>query len=360
MVYTGVSGVILLAKNPAFMREAPWDIEILGKSMLDWVKLAFSEDPVVVVEDDGSKITDLLRPHISNYEYTVVLYSDTPLISRKTVLEAVSFCRANKINVCRMTRGFVFNTAFLQSCDDLIAKNRYYFSEEEDFITASNYGQTALVTDILRNRIIRYHMDEGVYIVDPQTTVIEGDCVIGRGTKIEGNNRLEGKCLIGENVKLNSGNVINSCIIGQDCVCSSSRVELAVIGKGTTVGPFAYIRPECIIGENCRIGDFVELKKIRTGNGCKISHLAYVGDCVMGNRCNIGCGVVFCNYDGKIKHATTLGDDVFVGSNSNLIAPLDIGSGAYIAAGSTITESVSGGLAVARARQVNKPGWIKN
>lgn len=360
MVYTGISGVILKTKHPAFLREEPWNIEILGKSMLDWVRLAFSEDPVTAIEDDGSNITDLLRPHLNNYEFTVVLYSDTPLISRKTVLEAVNFCRAKKINVCRMTRGFVFSTAFLRGCDDIIAKNRYYFSEEEDFITAHDFSQTALVTDILRNRILRYHMSEGVYITDPQTTAIEGDCVIGKGTVIEGGNRIEGKCIVGENVSIKSGNVINNCIIEQDCTLTSSRCERSVIKRGTTVGPFAYIRPECIIGEQCRIGDFVELKKTKTGNNCKISHMAYVGDCIMGSGCNIGCGTVFCNYDGKKKSVTILGDDVFVGSNSNLIAPLNIGSGAYIAAGSTITEDVSAGLAVARARQVNKPDWKKN
>ena len=117
----------------------------------------------------------------------------------------------------------------------------------------------------------------------------------------------------------------------------------------------------CVIGKKCRIGDYVELKNSVIGDGCKISHLSYVGDCEMGESCNIGCGVVFVNYDGKDKFKTRVGSNVFIGSNSNLIAPLDIGDGAFIAAGSTLTDSVGGGsLAIARARQVNKPDWTGN
>ena len=127
------------------------------------------------------------------------------------------------------------------------------------------------------------------------------------------------------------------------------------------MGPYAYIRPDSIIGPDCRIGDFVEIKKSIIGAKCKVSHLSYVGDCEMGEACNIGCGVVFVNYDGKNKFRSKVGNRVFVGSNSNIVAPVVLEDGAFIAAGSTLTQDVpQGALAIARARQVNKPEWTGN
>jgi len=132
----------------------------------------------------------------------------------------------------------------------------------------------------------------------------------------------------------------------------------AKIGKGTRIGPGVVLRGECVIGENCRITNFVEIKKSTIGDGTKISHMSYIGDATVGSNCNIGCGVVFCNYNGKIKQRTIIGDNVFVGSNSNLVAPITIGDNAYIAAGSTITEDVPAkALGIGRARQVVKMGW---
>ena len=156
-------------------------------------------------------------------------------------------------------------------------------------------------------------------------------------------------------------NVLEDAIIGEGAEINSSRIYRSYIGERTTVGPFAYIRPDSIIGPDCRIGDFVEIKKSIIGAGCKVSHLSYVGDCEMGEKCNIGCGVVFVNYDGKDKFRTKVGNRVFVGSNSNIIAPMVIEDGAFIAAGSTLNQDVpAGSLAIARARQVNKPEWLGN
>jgi len=135
----------------------------------------------------------------------------------------------------------------------------------------------------------------------------------------------------------------------------------AKIGKGTKIGPGVVLRGECVIGQNCRITNFVEIKKSVIGDGTKVSHMSYIGDATVGSNCNIACGVVFCNYNGKIKQRTIVGDNVFVGSNTNLVAPITIGNNAYIAAGSTITKNVPAkALAIGRARQAIKEEWNSN
>ncbi len=170
-------------------------------------------------------------------------------------------------------------------------------------------------------------------------------------------------CYIGKNVKIGKNVVIhaNNHIGDNVEICDNvtllpnNVIEGAVIKNGASVGPFARIRPNSVIGENCKIGNFVEIKNSVIGCGCKISHLAYVGDVQMGADCNIGCGVIFANYDGKNKHKTTLGDHVFVGSNCNIIAPVQIEDSSYICAGTTVVQNVKAGdFVIGRVRQENK------
>ncbi|MCH5154063.1 MAG: hypothetical protein J1F71_02510 [Clostridiales bacterium] len=157
------------------------------------------------------------------------------------------------------------------------------------------------------------------------------------------------------------GNYIENCIIGSGARIDSSRLYESYVGEETRVGPFAYIRPNSVIGKGCRIGDFVELKSCVIGDGSKVSHLSYIGDAELGAECNVGCGVVFANYDGKNKYKSIVGNRVFIGSNANIIAPVYIADRAFIAAGSTVTDNVPAeALAVARARQVNIPHWKGN
>ena len=138
----------------------------------------------------------------------------------------------------------------------------------------------------------------------------------------------------------------------------SSVIIESEVGAGTNVGPFAYIRPNCTVGSDVKVGDFVELKNSTIGDGTKISHLTYIGDSDVGKGVNFGCGTVTVNYDGKKKYRTTIGDNCFIGCNTNLVSPVNVGDGAYIAAGSTITEDIpEDNLSIARARQVNKDGW---
>lgn len=187
---------------------------------------------------------------------------------------------------------------------------------------------------------------------------IDEQADIDEGVIIFCNNTISGKSSIEKDTVLKSGNVIDNSTIENGCTVTNSVITDSLIKSRCNIGPFAHIRNESEIGENCRIGNFVEIKKTVISNGCKIAHLSYIGDAELGKNCNVGCGVVFCNYDGKNKHKTYVGDNVFIGSNCNLIAPLTICDGAFLAAGSTITTDVDADiLAIARAKQVNKKNY---
>lgn len=176
-----------------------------------------------------------------------------------------------------------------------------------------------------------------------------GEATIGPNTTLK-------DCVIGDKVKISCSEITESKIDDNTSV-SNSKIQNSSIGKSCEIGPFSHIRPNSVIGDNCRIGNFVEIKKSNIGAGCKISHLSYVGDATLGKNVNVGCGVIFANYDGVNKHTTTVGDNVFIGSNSNLVAPLTIGDNVFVAAGSTVTKNLnSGAFCIARERETIKEG----
>lgn len=229
----------------------------------------------------------------------------------------------------------------------------------EETIGVNSRVELAEAERILRSRINRKHMENGVTIIDPQNTYIGSDVEIGRDTVIYPGNVIEGNTVIKENCVLYPNSRISDSIIEREVTIQSSVILEAVIGEGTTVGPYAYIRPETNIGKNARIGDFVEIKKSTIGDNTKVSHLTYIGDAEVGSGCNFGCGTVVVNYDGNKKHKTKIGNNAFIGCNTNLVAPVEVKDNAYTAAGSTITEEVpEDTLAIARAKQVNIIGWV--
>ena len=230
-----------------------------------------------------------------------------------------------------------------------------------DEITAVNSkAELAVAENIMRKRINKKHMETGVILIDPNNTYINCDVEIGKDTIVYPSNVLEGKTKIEENCIIYPGCRIKDSYIKENVTIQSSVILESVVGKDTTVGPFAYIRPESNIGDKVRIGDFVEIKKSTIGNGTKISHLTYVGDAQVGENCNFGCGTVVVNYDGKNKYKTKIGNNSFIGCNTNLVAPVEVEDDTYIAAGSTITNKVpKNALAIARARQVNKENWVQ-
>lgn len=211
---------------------------------------------------------------------------------------------------------------------------------------------------LMRQRIARRHQTNGVTIVDPAGTYIEADVKIGADTVIYPGTTLRGGTVIGEDCVIGPSADLADTIIGAGTTIRQSVAESAQLGDGCTVGPFAYLRPGTKLADQVKIGDFVEIKNSEIGAGSKVPHLSYVGDAVVGSGANIGCGTITANYDGYNKSKTVIGDDAFIGSNSNLIAPVTIGNGAYVVAGSTVTQDVAdGSVAIARARQVNKEGY---
>lgn len=224
----------------------------------------------------------------------------------------------------------------------------------------NNRVQLAQVGKVLRSRINEMHMMNGVTLIDPDNTYIDAGVAIGKDTVIYPGVILEGNTVIGEANILYQGSRISNCKIGNDTIVENSVLTDSEVGSGTTVGPNAYLRPHSKIGDGCRIGDFVETKNVNIGNGTKVSHLTYVGDADLGEDINIGCGVVFVNYDGQVKSRSTVGDGAFIGCNTNLIAPVNVGENAYIAAATTVTKDIpDNAFAIGRSRQLVKEEWAK-
>ncbi|MBS1704974.1 MAG: bifunctional UDP-N-acetylglucosamine diphosphorylase/glucosamine-1-phosphate N-acetyltransferase GlmU [Armatimonadetes bacterium] len=218
--------------------------------------------------------------------------------------------------------------------------------------------QLAMAGKELRTRILKHHALLGTLIVDPDTTYIGADVKIGSQTVIHPMTTLEGTTVIGSNCHIGPLSVLVSSVVGDGSTVLMSHVNRGEIGEDCRVGPYSHIRPKSKIGNHCKIGNFVELKNAALGDSVAAGHLAYVGDAVVGSGTNVGAGTITCNYDGVDKHMTHIGENVFVGSNSTLVAPVAIGDGAYVGAGSVITNSVAAdALALGRARQVEKPEW---
>jgi bifunctional UDP-N-acetylglucosamine pyrophosphorylase/glucosamine-1-phosphate N-acetyltransferase len=215
------------------------------------------------------------------------------------------------------------------------------------------------VATVVRARKNRALMLAGVTLEDPDTTYVDVGVTVGPDTVLGPNVRLEGETAIGSGCRVEAGARLTSAVVGDGVtIRDGSIVVESAIEAGAAIGPFAHIRPGSTVGEGARVGNFVELKKTVLGRGSKANHLAYLGDAVIGEGVNVGAGTITCNYDGRQKHQTVIEDGAFIGSNSQLVAPVRIGKGAYVGAGSTITEDVpAGSLAVARGRQTNKAGW---
>ena len=210
-----------------------------------------------------------------------------------------------------------------------------------------------------RLEIIEKHVKNGVIFEDEFTAYIDSEVIIGEGTFIGPCVTLRGNTVIGQRCSIGQNTVITDSKIDDDVDIKSSVITESTIGSGTKTGPFAYLRPGSHIGKNCKVGDFVEVKNSTFGDGSKASHLTYIGDSDVGDDVNLGCGVVFVNYDGTKKYRSVVEDGAFIGCNSNLVSPVKVGKGAYIAAGSTVPEDVEGdALYIARAKGTKKAGWV--
>lgn len=216
----------------------------------------------------------------------------------------------------------------------------------------------ANATRVMQQRINTRHMQNGVTMIDPATTYIDADVQIGNDTVIEPGVVLKGKTSIGSDCVIGAHSEIRDSVIEDGVTVTASFLENAVMHKDSNIGPYSHLRPKAEIGVGVHIGNFCEVKNAQIGQNTKVGHLTYVGDATLGKEINIGCGTVFVNYDGMNKHHTNVGDYSFIGSGSNIIAPVEIGDHAYVAAGSTITDDVAPhDMGIARGRQVNKKGY---
>jgi bifunctional UDP-N-acetylglucosamine pyrophosphorylase/glucosamine-1-phosphate N-acetyltransferase len=233
--------------------------------------------------------------------------------------------------------------------------------DPNELLGINNRVELAAADRILRERKVHELMLDGVTIERPETVTIDSDVVIGMDTVVSPFAQITGETVIGENCRIGASSIVHHSILGDGVeVFPFSIVHSSTLNRHAEVGPFARLRMGAHLGDGAHVGNFVELKKTSLGAGSKSMHLAYLGDSTIGEKVNIGAGTITCNYDGRKKHPTTIGDGVFVGSNSTLVAPLRIEDGAYIGAGSVITHTVPAkSLALGRARQVVKEGWKK-
>lgn len=198
----------------------------------------------------------------------------------------------------------------------------------------------------------------GVLMMDPAAVYVEDEVTVGEGTLLLPGTILRGKTVIGKNCTIGPQVMLTGCTVGEGCTINASQCEDSTIERDCQIGPYTHIRPHCVVGEGSKIGAFVQLKNCNLGRGTKMAHLTYVGDSDVGDGCNFGCGTVTCNYDGFKKYRTTIGSNVFVGCNTNFVAPVTVEDGAFIAAGTTVTDLVpEDAMAIGRARQEIKEGW---
>jgi bifunctional UDP-N-acetylglucosamine pyrophosphorylase/glucosamine-1-phosphate N-acetyltransferase len=232
-------------------------------------------------------------------------------------------------------------------------------AETDEVLGANTIAELVALDATLRANTASRLMAQGVTIFRPETSVIDAEVEIAPDTVIEPFVQLLGRVKIGAGCRIRSYSVIEDCTLGNNVLVRQSCVLAeSTIADGARIGPFAHVRPGCEIGEDAHVGNFVETKKAKLGRGAKANHLTYLGDAEVGERTNIGAGTITCNYDGVRKHITRIGKEAFVGSNSTLVAPVTVGDGAYVGAGSCITKDVpAGSLAVGRAHQFVKEGW---
>ncbi len=342
------------------------------------------QKPIILSSSDEMKkavlenVTVTASPEITA-DTVVVLRGDLPLITEKTLTDAIAFhqkCESDMTEIGTNGVAAVLKKDTLVSLmaegnfslTGLLAKVHEKGGKTASFIpdSTAECAICATAKDIaqadkyIRNEINNRLMDQGVVLIDPACTYIEQGVKIGADTVIYPGAVLEGTTEIGENCVLYPNCNIKNCKIGNRVEIKSSTLMDSSVGDDTTVGPYAYVRPNSEIGTHVKIGDFVEVKKSKIGDGTKISHLTYVGDSAVGKNVNFGCGTVTVNYDGIHKFTTEIGDGAFIGCNTNLVAPVKVGENTFIAAGSTITDDIpADAFAIARARQTVKEQWVK-
>lgn len=355
---------------------------ILGQSVQQWCTI-----PVAEVTNNIQSISfqdlEQCKEFLSQAQQVIINWSDQPLILAETVQRLFKIHIAEGNNATAVFAGDGEAVVYAFDCEILLKKldelnvlslsrdilkkvfqateqsSKSIYEDKSQFLIVKDRVALSLATEEIKARINQQIMLSGVTIVDPLSTYIDYGVEIGMDSIILPNTMLQGNTAIGEECIIGPNSRISNCNIGNNVEVANSIAIDSSIGDETHVGPFAYLRPGSVIGSKVKIGDFVEIKKSLIGDRTKISHLTYIGDAEVGKNVNVGCGVVVVNYDGKHKNKTIVEDNCFIGCNTNLVSPVIVHSGAYTAAGSTITDAVpENSLAIARERQVIKQDWV--
>ena len=310
-----------------------------------------------IIRDNNEDLLKIVEQKDANEEEKLVneINSGIYCFNGKSLREALDLIDNNNAQ----GEYYLTDTIYIMR-DKGLKVGAYNGSTIEELMGVNSRVELSKAEEIMRKRINESHMVNGVTIIDTNSTYIESDVEIGNDTIIYPGVMLKGNTKIGISCTIEMNSSIENSIIGNNTEVKNSTIVDSIVGENTTVGPYAYLRPKSNIGNNVKIGDFVEVKNATIEDNSKASHLSYIGDAHVGKNVNIGCGVVFVNYDGKNKFKSIVKDGAFVGSNSNLVAPVTIEEDGYIATGSTITEDVpKSALAIARERQVVKEKWVE-
>lgn len=300
------------------------------------------------IEEAGFNFLGYKSENLENYQAVMEIGDCYPLLTKDDFIDIYDYFLISNETSIKFFGGFITK----KYREKNISFEKHFSTTNAVKFTFETFSQ---ITNTLQNKINSKHIKNGVLFIDKSSVYIDENVLIDKGAVIYPNCFILGKTKIGKNCKIYGTTYIEDCEIYDNVNIVSSNLKNSTIKTNCNVGPFAYIRPNSIIGENCRIGDFVEVKNSVIKENTKASHLTYIGDAEVGKNCNIGCGVVFCNYDGKKKYKTVVKDNVFIGSNCNLIAPVEILDNSFIAAGTTVTDNIpENSFCIGRSRQINK------
>ncbi len=304
-----------------------------------------------------SSLLQAVNNFSTSARYGLIVSEEYPLFDSQLLEEILEYCQAARPQALRFEGGIIFETA---AAADIESLNGIMFKHFDSSKLIKLTEKTLpYIYNRIKNIITERHLSAGVIIPQPDYVYIDEHSVVGEGTQINAGCVLK-RSTVGSGCLLDTGCTLEDSVLSDGVTVTSSIIRGGNVGAGTAVGPYSFIRPGTKVGKNCRVGDFVELKNSVLGDGTKVAHLAYVGDAQLGKSCNVGCGAVFVNYDGKLKQKSSVGDNVFIGSNCNIIAPVNVGEGSYLAAGTTVTENVPPfALCVGRSRQTVKPEWAR-
>ena len=373
----GTGHAVMMAKE--FIREHPGDVVVLNGdapfvsdqvigSALEHHRQSGAQVTVVTARlHDPSGYGRILR---ENGRVTGIVEDRDATGEQKQIAEVNSgaYCfesgfllEALEQLTCRNSQGEYYLTDTVQVAFRQGKKVEACLCEDEKLVLGANDRAGLLKLNEIANKIVIDRLlEDGVNFYCTDGVVISPDAVVGRDTTIAPGTQLRGHVVIGEDCVIGPNTIIENSRIGDGCQIHSSLIEQSQVGSGVRIGPNSHLRPNSVLADRVKIGNFVEIKNSTLGEKTSVAHLTYIGDSDFGENINVGCGVVTVNYNGYRKFRSTVGDNAFIGCNTNLVSPVQVGENAYIAAGSTITDDVpAGDLAIARARQVEKAGWVE-